>query len=320
MIKSRAAVIPASGLGDALIMMVASERLRREGYEVTTFQPHLHELSEWFTGHQFETLPPADDLGATLSQFELVILQNDNSPTAKMIIDLHRRGTIPRLSTLYHEYSYSKHGALGPHDVLLDTKRTLVENVAIAISLNLNLKDYSKNNGIQIPDGMVKTRYPKRVILHPSASDSSKMWPLQKFLKVAEMLHKEGFDPIFILSPKERASFEDKIPKPFALMTPKNLHELAQTLYESRAFIGNGSGPSHLASLLHLPSVTLLGFDPKFRLWHPGWLASQVLTPPRWALNMKWFRWKELYWDRWIPLYLAKRSLHSLIKDESLNT
>lgn len=319
MANLRAAVIPASGLGDALIMMVASERLRREGYEVFTFQNHLHELSEWFSGHNLTPLPPADDLGACLASFDFVLLQNDNSPTSRRIIDLHRNGVIARLCTLYYEYHYYKHGVLSPHDILLDPRRTLVENVAIAISKALNLNDYSKNNGIQIPAGMVKMRYPKRVLLHPSASDPSKIWPIAKFLKVAHMIHEEGYDPIFIVAPKERPFFEDKIPKPFSLLTPRNLSELAQTLYESRAFIGNGSGPSHLASLLHLPSVTLIGFDPLFRLWHPGWLSSHILCPPKWALNIKGLRWKERYWDRWISARKAKKSLRTLLAQQEVS-
>ena len=71
----RAAVICAHGIGDGLLMMIASHRLQMEGYVVTTYHPHLPELQSWFDTHRLESNLDLDDLGT----YDLVIIQNDNT-------------------------------------------------------------------------------------------------------------------------------------------------------------------------------------------------------------------------------------------------
>lgn len=300
MSKPHAAIFPASGIGDALIMMVASERLRKEGYLVTTFQHHLDQLPSWFPDHCFQTPPALEELGEVLSDYDLVIVQNDNSLQARKLTDLYRRGVIAKLSVFYYEYSYQKHGPLSPYDILLDTKRALVDNIAVAISLVLHLKDYSKNNGIQIPKEYSDLQKgSKTILIHPSGNTPHKQWPIHKFVEVAKHIEKRGYHPLFILTANEKDLLAEKIGH-FDIQILDSLETLARLMCQAKGFIGNASGPSHLASLLHLPSIVLMGFNPRFRLWHPGWLIADVLCVPSWVPNIKGFRLKEKYWHYFI--------------------
>ena len=96
----RAAVIPAQGLGDALMMMVASHQLQLAGYEVVTFQPKFQELSDWFSGHWFASLPRGGNWTELLSSFDLIVAQNDNSALMSRLRELRAKGQIPPLSHL----------------------------------------------------------------------------------------------------------------------------------------------------------------------------------------------------------------------------
>lgn len=125
-----AAIIPSSGIGDALLMMIASEQLRKNGYHVTTYHPKLIELQEWFLGHSFEKDLEEKTVTKTLSEYDLVIFQNDNSSRAKHLIELFKNGQLKCLSIFYSSYSPSKHAPLSPLDVVFDPCLSMADNIA----------------------------------------------------------------------------------------------------------------------------------------------------------------------------------------------
>lgn len=62
-----AAVLPSKGIGDALLMMIASHQLLLQGFEVTTFHEKLFELQTWFKeGHRFAKRPDLRDCPQTI--------------------------------------------------------------------------------------------------------------------------------------------------------------------------------------------------------------------------------------------------------------
>jgi len=114
-----AAVIPAKGIGDALLMMIASHQLFKAGYQVTTFHPKLRELQLWFKDHIFESEPPPEKLDSTFSSFDLIIAENDNSLKIKTLINLAQLDKIKNLSIFYPTYSANKHFSLSERDEVL---------------------------------------------------------------------------------------------------------------------------------------------------------------------------------------------------------
>lgn len=291
----RAAVIAANGFGDALLMMIASHRLQMEGYAVTTYHHMLPQMQRWFDTHRLESSFETSDL----SEFDLVILQHDNSARSKAVVKYCQKEPGPILSIFYGSYSKQKHPKLTSWDQIFDEKRSMADNIASAVANTLNLRQTSKNNGLTPPDSLVKSKYPNRIILHPSAGEEKKIWPLASFIQVAKWLKKKGYDPVFAVSERERPYYMAAKNAGFELPILQSLDDLAVLLYESGACVGNDSGTCHLASNMHLPTLVISDCYKRMRLWRPGWRNGEVLTPPRWIPNLKGSRVRENHW-RWL--------------------
>src|SRR5262249_36115775 len=94
-----------------------------------------------------------------------------------------------------------------------------------------------------------------------------------------ERLRVKGWDPCFIAPPEEAASWNAP--------SLSNLADLAAFLYESGGFIGNDSGPAHLASNVGLPTVAIGPSAKHLAFWRPGWRVGAIAHPPLWIGNTK---------------------------------
>lgn len=312
----KALVITSAGLGDGLMMMVASERLRRHGYNVVTMNSHLMGLSDWFPGHYFHYQITSSELENFVGFFDLILLQNDNTEKSKQIIQLHKKGRIQSLSIFYSSYEPYKHPPLTSWDIVFNSQKTMVENIARAIAILLRKAEISKNNGIIVPKGLQFRRFSKRIILHPTASTQDRMWPVQSFIQLAASLKNHDFDPIFSLSNKEKEQFFPDLFKPYFSPTINNLSDLAGLIYESGYVIGNESGIVHLASNLQIPNVVISGHEKRIKLWRPGWLQGPVITPSKWIPNLKFWRTREKNWKSWIKPKNVEKGFFNLVKKE----
>ena len=111
-------------------------------------------------------------------------------------------------------------------------------------------------------------------ILHPFASAPDKVWPLRKFLAIAEHLERRlGVEPVFIAGPGE--SLDDCVR--YRTLAGAPLDAVKSLLAGASLFIGNDSGPAHMAAAFGLPVVALFGSsDPE--IWGPWRTESMVLT------------------------------------------
>jgi len=294
--KKTAAIIPAKGIGDALLMMIASHQLLKKGYQVTTYHPSLAQLKSWFPEeHSFKDTYLLEEL----SSFDLVIVENDNS---KRIQELKRffQKKPDTLSLFYPSYVPSKNGPLFHHDQTFLSSQPMADNIAHAIGRLLNIQDVSKDNGLSVPNDLIHRFYKERVVLHPMSSDVRKNWPSGKFIKLAELLKERGFEPVFAVSPEEREAWLHAEDKGISVPLFESLSTLAHFLYESSYVIGNDSVVGHLASNLQIPTLIISNNRERMKLWRPGWLPGKVLTPPEWVPNFKFLRLRERYWHIWI--------------------
>lgn len=289
MASKRAAVIPAKGIGDALLMMIASHHLAQAGYQVTTFHPHLPQLSRWFPGHAF-----ADTLPADFHLFERVIFENDNSPQIQKL---------PQGSIFYPTYKVDKHGPLAPLDKVFNPQQPMAANIAHAIGELCSLSNLSKANGLTPPIELTHKKNPRQIVIHPFSSQAEKNWIQKKFIKLAHILEKRGLSPVFAMSPEERLGWKNG---DFPVPHFPNLDALACFVYESGGVIGNDSLLGHLASNMGLPSLILADDRERMRLWQPGWEESTLLTPSPWIPR----RLRKVYWKRWITLAQAAQQLN----------
>jgi len=111
-------------------------------------------------------------------------------------------------------------------------------------------------------------------VLHPMASAPDKTWAASNFLAVAEYLDKrQGLDPIFIAGPGESLDAFAR----YRCLAGSSLEEIKSLLAGASLFVGNDSGPAHMAAAFGLPVVVLFGSsDPD--IWRPWRTESSVLT------------------------------------------
>jgi ADP-heptose:LPS heptosyltransferase len=110
-------------------------------------------------------------------------------------------------------------------------------------------------------------------VIHPFASAPDKTWPAAGFLEAARYLRKSlDLDPVFIAGPGEDLSaFGD-----FRRLAGAPLGEIKSLLRGASLFLGNDSGPAHMAAAFGLPMVVIFGSsDPA--IWRPWRTLSVVL-------------------------------------------
>jgi hypothetical protein len=280
MIK-KIAVVTAPGIGDGLILHVASHNLVQMGWDAATFNDHLGGFGRWLRGYRFEKQPPLERIEEIFSGYDAVLLQHDNTEKAKRIKAL----SLP-VYGFYGSHNPSKHGEMSSLDFVCDPNRNMVENVANAVERWFGA--CGKENGMRPPDGLVHRKTKRRIAIHASSGAEEKNWPLEKFLAVAKKLENEGYHPVFLT--------KEKFP---------TLEELASFLYESGAFLGNDSGPGHIASCLGIPSLIIGKEERQMRLWAPGWRLAEIAVPPRWTSSWRWTRSR---WKKFISInHITKR-------------
>lgn len=109
--------------------------------------------------------------------------------------------------------------------------------------------------------------------IHPVASAPGKTWPAAGFLAVAEHLRDAlDLDPVFIGGPTDDLSAFDQ----YRTLRGAPLAEVKQLLSGAALFVGNDSGPAHMAAAFGLPVVVLFG-PSDASVWHPWKTAAEVI-------------------------------------------
>jgi heptosyltransferase III len=113
-------------------------------------------------------------------------------------------------------------------------------------------------------------------VIHPMASDPSKTWPAERFLAVASRLGVElGVEPVFIAGPGEDLSaFQGH-----RTLGGAPLAEIKDLLANATLFLGNDSGPAHMAAAFGIPVVVLFGSS-DINVWRPWNAVSEALISP----------------------------------------
>lgn len=297
----RIAVICAAGIGDALITSIAAHHLRKRGVEATLFSPHLQGFGRWLEKGTY--VGYAEDWAEALRPFDAVLLQHDNTPRARSILGLRRAG-LP-VYVFYTNYRLSKHGPLSQgFDFPFDEGLPMVENTKAGMEALFGI-EAGDRSVLAPPAELLHRKYRQRVLIHPMSTSEDKNWLKERFFSLARKLERQGLEPLFILSPSERGVFPDELPAPRF----STLADLADAIYESGGFIGNDSGPAHLASYLSIP-LAVICQGRQMPLWSPGWHAPRLILPPRWVPNIKGMRLRENKWKYFIT---TKRVLNNFL-------
>ena len=111
------------------------------------------------------------------------------------------------------------------------------------------------------------------VILHPFAAAAEKTWPFERFVAAADQLQAAGLEPKILAGPADDASPFSR----FKVFRDAPLSEVKSLMSGAALFIGNDSGPAHVAAAFGIPVVVLFGpSDPV--TWAPWRTEGRVLT------------------------------------------
>jgi len=110
--------------------------------------------------------------------------------------------------------------------------------------------------------------------LHPFASEPAKTWPRENFLAVARHLDRNlGIEPLFIAGANEDLSAFSEYP----CYSGAPLEEVKSLIAGAALFVGNDSGPAHIAAAFARPVVVFWGAS-DFDNWRPWRTENKVLS------------------------------------------
>jgi ADP-heptose:LPS heptosyltransferase len=125
------------------------------------------------------------------------------------------------------------------------------------------------------------------VMIHPTALYATKQWAAEKFARLAAALEREmGLEPVFSCGPGEGAvldAIQNASGSPFRRLESRRLGQFAAALTEARLFVGNDSGPAHMAAALSRPLVVVFGSSSS-AIWGP-WPRQTSDSPARVVQN-----------------------------------
>ena len=110
-------------------------------------------------------------------------------------------------------------------------------------------------------------------VIHPVASSPEKTWDPEKFRRVAQHLRSHGLESVFVAGPGEDLSAFGE----FQCIAGAPLSETKSLLATASLFVGNDSGPAHMAAAFGVPVAVLYGSSDPI-VWAPWQVDSRVLT------------------------------------------
>ena len=112
--------------------------------------------------------------------------------------------------------------------------------------------------------------------IHPLAAAADKTWPAERFVEAARYLENTWeLEPVFIGGPGEDLSAF----RGWRTVAGAPLAEVKSLIAGASLFLGNDSGPAHLAAAFGIPVVVIFGSsDPV--VWAPWRTAAEVLQAP----------------------------------------
>jgi ADP-heptose:LPS heptosyltransferase len=109
------------------------------------------------------------------------------------------------------------------------------------------------------------------VVVHPGSGAKRKCWPADRFVSLIEKLKSDGLPVRVVLGEVELETWDRgdlaRVSAAADVVKPATYVELLDVFKSARAFVGNDTGPSHLAGTIGVPTVVLFGSDPT--QWQP---------------------------------------------------
>lgn len=126
--------------------------------------------------------------------------------------------------------------------------------------------------------------YPRPyAVIHANASQPGKRWPTERFAEIARWIEAEyGFKCIFAGGPGDDLSAFSGHER----FTGKPLRETIRLIRHASLFVGNDSGPAHVAAACGLPVAVIFGSSDR-EVWRPWRTEACVLHSAKGIQDVK---------------------------------
>lgn len=271
--NGRVVVLRLRSLGDCVLTTPALELLKRARPDLTVAVVVEDRFRPVFEGNL--------DVDALLEPAVAAVRKY----APQLCLNLHGGGTSAKLTALsgarlragfaHFRYSFLYNIRIPRAQEILDVERKVhtAEHLASAVF-------YLGVPQSEIPRARLFAEAPPAgapyAVIHAMASERGKCWPEESFLAVAAHLkHSLGLEPVFISGPGEDLSaFRD-----YRIVSGAPLHKVKSLLKGAALFLGNDSGPAHMAAAFGIPTTVIFGSSDAM-VWRPWQTPSEVLLHP----------------------------------------
>ncbi|MDD4890657.1 MAG: glycosyltransferase family 9 protein, partial [Phycisphaerae bacterium] len=120
----------------------------------------------------------------------------------------------------------------------------------------------------------------------------AKCWPADSFAELARRMRPQC-QPVFVLGPTEYermgSAVIDGLLDEFAVVQPASLDHLLYDISSTDVYVGNDSGPTHLAAAMGVPTIALFG-PTNPAIWGPrgarvSIIRGDVGRGPEWGIS-----------------------------------
>ncbi len=117
-------------------------------------------------------------------------------------------------------------------------------------------------------------------VIHPGGKYFTKRWAVENFVALARWLkEQQGIEPVFSAGGNETEIANElrrECGREFALIDSLDMRQLIALVAGARIFIGNDSGPTHIATAAGRPVVAIFGSSSSVH-WRPWQTAHRVV-------------------------------------------
>ncbi len=266
---SRVAVVRLRSLGDCVLTTPALSLLKKARPDLQIAVTVEDRFRDVFAGNPnvSEVLPP--DWRRVRSWKPLLCVNLHGGTRSQWITALS--GARWRVGFAHHATTLAYNIKIRRAQQIMGVDRRVhtAEHLASAVfALGVPLTDVPR---AQLFAGCVSIEA-RHAVLHPFASAPEKQWSAERFAEVARYLKLWNILPVFLAGPQDDATpFRDHS------VLKGSLSEVKSVLANAALFIGNDSGPAHMAAAFGVPSVVMFSTsDPA--VWEPWRTESEVLV------------------------------------------
>lgn len=165
----------------------------------------------------------------------------------------------------------------------------------------------------KLQESMVDRLSEEFILLHPAAAFDTKQWPISNFASLARELVGAGYHVIVTAGPGQEDLLNDMVvrcPEGTTIVDPLPLPDFVALVSLCKLYIGNDTGPTHIAAALKKPIVVIFGSSDA-GAWFPWQTRHRLLQSDLDCIPCPGYTC--LHYDR--PRCIESISVRSALKD-----